>query len=155
MAEVFDLVDRDPSTRLVLDVRFNGGGNEAILAPFIDAIKARQSLNTKGRLFVIIGRGTYSSALQNAITLRQETNAILVGEPTGGKPNHYGEVRRFRLPNVGLQIQYSTRYWLNYPGSDPLNLEPDMTTGVTLDDLLAGRDPALESALGLLSDRKG
>jgi hypothetical protein len=145
--EVFGLVDRNPGTRLVLDVRFNGGGNEAILAPFIDAIKARPSLNTTGNLFVIIGRGTYSSALQNAISLSLETNAILVGEPTGGKPNHYGEVRNFRLPNVGLRVQYSTRYWLNYPEGDPLTLEPDITAVVTSDDLLAGRDPALETAL--------
>ena len=145
--EVFELVDSDPETRLVLDVRFNGGGNEAILFPFIEAIKARPSLNTTGRLFVIIGRGTYSSALQNAISLSLETNAILVGEPTGGKPNHYGEVRSFRLPNVGLRVQYSTRYWLNYPGDDPLTLEPDITAVVTIADLLAGRDPALETAL--------
>ena len=85
--------------------------------------------------------------MQNAITLSQDTNAVLVGEPTGGKPNHYGEVRRFRLPNVGLLVQYSTRYWLNYPGSDPLTLEPDVRAAVTVEDLLAGRDPALEIAL--------
>ena len=145
--EVFNLADRNLETRLVLDVRFNGGGNEAVLTPFIEAIKARPSLNTKGKLFVIIGRGTYSSALQNAITLSLDTNAILVGEPTGGKPNHYGEVRSFHLPNVGLRVQYSTRYWLNYPDGDPLTLEPDVTAIVTIDDLLAGRDPAFETAL--------
>jgi len=87
--------------------------------------------------------------LQNAITLHQDTNAILIGEPTGGKPNHYGEVRYFNLPNVGLLVQYSTRYWLNYPGSDPLTLEPDITAVATIDDLLAGRDPALETVLSL------
>jgi hypothetical protein len=145
--EVFNLIDRNPGTRLVLDVRFNGGGNESVLNPFIEAVKEHPSVNTTGKLFVIIGRGTYSSALQNAITLSLETNAILVGEPTGGKPNHYGEVRNFTLPNVGLRIQYSTRYWLNYPGGDPLSLDPDMAAAVTAADLLAGRDPALETAL--------
>jgi len=145
--EVFNLIDRNPGIRLVLDVRFNSGGNEAVLAPFIQAVKDHPSVNTTGKLFVIIGRGTYSSALQNAITLSLETEAILVGEPTGGKPNHYGEVRNFKLPNIGLRIQYSTRYWLNYPGSDPLSLEPDMAAAVTVADLLAGRDPALETAL--------
>jgi len=145
--EVFDLIDRNSGTRLVLDVRFNGGGNEAVLAPFIEAVKERPSVNTTGKLFVIIGKGTFSSALQNAITLSLETNAILVGEPTGGKPNHYGEVRNFKLPNVGLRIQYSTRYWLNYPISDPLTLEPDLPATLTIDDLLNGRDPALEKIL--------
>lgn len=147
MEDVFDVIDQHEGARLVLDVRFNGGGNESILNPFIEAIQARPSLNTKGSLFVIIGRGTYSSALQNAITLSQDTNAILVGEPTGGKPNHYGEVREFRLPNVRLLVQYSTHYWLNYPEGDPLTLEPDLLATVTVADLLAGRDPALNTAL--------
>jgi len=145
--EVFSLVDGHPGSRLVLDLRFNGGGNEAVLNPFIKAIKARPAINDKGHLFVIIGRGTYSSALQNAITLHQETNTILIGEPTGGKPNHYGEVRYFNLPNVGLRVQYSTRYWLNYPGSDPITLEPDVLAVPTTSDLLAGRDPAIEAVL--------
>ena len=147
MEEVFGLIDQHEGARPVLDLRFNGGGNEAVLSPFIKAIQARPSLNTSDRLFVIIGRGTYSSALQNAITLSQETNAVLIGEPTGGKPNHYGEVRWFRLPNTGLLVQYSTRYWLNDPKSDPLTLEPDLSAPVTFADLLAGRDPALEAAL--------
>jgi C-terminal processing protease CtpA/Prc len=145
--EVFSLIDQHEGARLVLDLRFNGGGNEAVLTPFIKAIQARPSLNTSDRLFVIIGRGTYSSALQNAITLGNETNAVLVGEPTGGKPNHYGEVRRFKLPNVGLLVQYSTRYWLNDPKSDPPTLKPDLPAQVTFADLLAGGDPALEAAL--------
>lgn len=145
--EVFDVIDSNPETRLVLDLRFNGGGNETVLTPFIDAIKARPSIQTTGKLFVIIGRGTYSSALQNAITLSQDTNAILVGEATGGKPNHYGEVRKFRLPNIGLLVQYSTRYWLNYPDGDPLSLEPDIQALLTFHDLLTGRDPALDAAL--------
>lgn len=145
--EVFGEVDRNPAAHLVLDLRFNGGGNESVLDPFIDAIKARPAIRTTGRLFVIIGRGTYSSALQNAITLSQDTNATLVGEATGGKPNHYGEVRKFRLPNIGLLVQYSTRYWLNYPGGDPLTLEPDIQAVLTIPDLLAGRDPALEAVL--------
>ncbi len=145
--EVFDVLDRDPEARLVLDVRFNGGGNETVLDPFIDALEARPSLQTKGRLFVIIGRGTYSSALQNAITLSQDMNATLVGEATGGKPNHYGEVRRFHLPNIGLLVQYSTRYWLNYPGGDPLTLEPDIPAVLTVHDLQTGRDPSLDAAL--------
>jgi hypothetical protein len=145
--EVFDLVDRSQDTRLVLDLRFNGGGNEAVLTPFIQAIEERPGFNEPGKLFVIIGRGTYSSALQNAITLSREYSATLIGEPTGGKPNHYGEVRNFDLPNVGLRVWYSTRYWLNYPEGDPLTLEPNVSAVVTVADLLAGRDPALEAAV--------
>ena len=36
---------------------------------------------------------------------------------------------------------------LSYPEGDPLTLEPDVSAPVTVADLLAGRDPALEAAL--------
>jgi len=39
--EVFSLVDGHPNSRLVLDLRFNGGGNESVLSPFTKAIKTR------------------------------------------------------------------------------------------------------------------
>jgi hypothetical protein len=146
--EVFALLDQDPEARLVLDVRYNGGGYESVIEPLLKALEKRPAFNEPGKLFVIIGRGTFSSALQNAITLSREYHAALVGEPTGGKPNHYGETRNFDLPKVGLRISYSTRYWLNYPDGDPLTLEPDLRVDLTLADLLEGRDPALEAALG-------
>ncbi|GAB4552233.1 MAG: S41 family peptidase [Anaerolineae bacterium] len=145
--EVFAIVDRENVERFILDVRYNGGGNQAVLNPMIEALKAHPTLNVDGRLFVFIGRGTFSSALQNAITLDKDTAAVLVGEPTGGKPNHYGEVRSFSLPNSGLHVQYATRYWRNYPDGDPLSLEPEIAAPPTIESVLSGRDPAFEAAL--------
>jgi hypothetical protein len=146
--DVFEALDRDPEARLVLDVRYNGGGAEGVIKPLLKALEARPAFNEPGRVSVIIGRRTFSSALQNAITLSREYHATLVGEPTGGKPNHYGETRQFDLPNASLRVSYSTRYWLNYPEGDPLTLEPDLRADLTAADLLLGRDPALEAALG-------
>ncbi|WP_262493747.1 S41 family peptidase [Niastella koreensis] len=65
--------------------------------------------NSKGKLIVLIGKLTFSSAIMNAIELKRGTNAILVGEPTSGSVNHYGEVRAFRLPHTKIIIGYSTR----------------------------------------------
>jgi hypothetical protein len=52
----------------------------------------------------------FTSGLLNAIDLRQKTNATFVGEATGGKPNHFGEVGNFRLPNSRLQVNYAKRF---------------------------------------------
>lgn len=145
--EVFAIVSRENVERFILDVRYNGGGNQAVLNPMIEALKAHPTLNVDGKLFVFIGRGTFSSALQNAITLDTETAAILVGEPTGGKPNHYGEVRSFNLPNSGLRVQYATRFWRNYPDGDPLSLEPEIAAPPTIESVLSGRDPAFEAVM--------
>lgn len=145
--EMFAVVDNQPVQRLILDLRHNGGGNEGVLSPFIDAILARPALNAADKFFVFIGRETFSSAMQNAITLNNRTNATLVGEPTGGKPNHYGEVRQFRLPNSGLRVQYSTRYWVTVRDSDPPSVAPEIEAAPNIADMLAGRDPALVAAL--------
>jgi hypothetical protein len=55
--------------RLVVDLRLNGGGNSAILDPWITEIKS-SPLNKKGHLFVIVGRATFSSAIMNAVRLK-------------------------------------------------------------------------------------
>ena len=43
--------------------------------------------------------------------LEQNTNAVFVGEPTGGSPNGYGDSRKLTLPSSGLTVRVSTLYW--------------------------------------------
>jgi hypothetical protein len=129
-------------SRLVIDLRNNGGGDSTILQAFINGVAATPDINRPDRLFVIIGRQTFSSALLNAISLRQQTNGTFVGEPTGGKPNAYGEVQSFNLPNSQLTVQYSTKFFQTVPG-DPLSLFPDNLIQLSSADYLAGRDPVM------------
>jgi hypothetical protein len=83
----------------------------------------------------------------NAINFRQlGTNPILMGEPTGGKPNSYGEIKSFPLPNSGLNVWYSTKFFQMAPG-DPPSLSPDILIELTGMDYFAGRDPVLEAVL--------
>ena len=77
----------------------------------------------------------------------KERGAVLVGEPTGGRPNHYGEVRAFTLPNSGLQVSYSTRYFRMMADADPPALAPDIATPSTLANQFTGFDAALHAAL--------
>lgn len=70
-----------------------------------------EKINKKENLKVIIGRETFSSALLNAYTFKNSTNAKIIGEPSGGKPNCYGEILRLTLPNSKFLITYSTRFY--------------------------------------------
>ena len=72
--------------RLVIDMRHNGGGNYATYAPFLEMIRANQFINRPGKLFTIIGRGTFSDA-SNFTDIERATSTLLVGEATGGSPN--------------------------------------------------------------------
>ncbi|HKE22124.1 MAG TPA: hypothetical protein VKB88_07015 [Bryobacteraceae bacterium] len=129
--------------RLVVDMRYNGGGNSAILDPWIAEIAASR-FNARGKLFVIIGRNTFSSAILNALRFRNTTKATLVGEPTAGKPNHFGEVRNFDLPNSHITVSYSTKYFRDSK-EDTDSLMPDVLAELTFRDYLAGADPALNA----------
>lgn len=142
--ELFALIDKNKPMRIVLDLRDNSGGNSAILGPFIERIK-QCYLNNKGKLFVLIGNQTFSSALMNAVELKRGTFATLIGEPTSGSVNHYGEVRGFRLPHSKIIIGYSTRYWENWKGHDG-PLMPDVAIKYSVKNYANGVDEALEYA---------
>ena len=130
--------------RFVLDLRHNGGGNSRIFLPLHLYLSTHPTLNAEGRLYVILGRHTFSSALLNALEMRT-TKATFVGEPTGGRPNHYGEVRTFRLPNSGLNVTYSTKFFTMVVDGDPDALEPDIHAEPTYDQWASGHDPVLEA----------
>ncbi|MCG3161240.1 MAG: hypothetical protein JMDDDDMK_02391 [Acidobacteria bacterium] len=139
-------MDENSVERMVIDLRLNGGGNSAIFDPFIAALSKRQDVNQSGKLFVLIGRGTFSSAYLNALRLKRDTKAILIGEPTGQRPNAYGEVKTMTLPHSKLLVQYSTKYFKTMDG-DPPTLTPDILVERSSWDYASGRDPVLERAL--------
>jgi hypothetical protein len=145
-AELWNTVKKDPVEKMVIDLRNNGGGDSSILDAFIGQLAAAKEINRKGRLFVIIGRRTFSSAILNAVDLKKRTEAVFYGEPTGGKPNHYGEVEILTLPYLKLGVSYSTKYFRFVEGDDP-SLVPDVLVELTLDDYLALRDPVLDAIL--------
>jgi hypothetical protein len=143
---VFSELDRDPSLRLVVDVRHNGGGNSGVDDALFRGLDARRARFTRGQLFGLITGETFSSAMWTADDLRRR-GAVLVGTPTGGKPNSYGNVGNFFLRNSGLQAFYSTTFFRLVEGADPASVVPDLPVAPTIRDYREGRDPLLQAAL--------
>lgn len=79
----------------------------------------------------------------NALDLKAKTKAKLIGEATGGKPNHYGEVKIFELNKLDIKVQYSTKYFKRVDG-DPASLEPDVFIPINAEDIIQLKDPCLE-----------
>ncbi len=136
------LVDAGAS-RLVVDLRHNSGGNSEVTRPLIQMIRDRPALNRKNALFVVIGRGTFSSGMAAAHELRTQTEATIVGEPIGERPNTFGEMRQFTLPNSGLVVTYSTKFFRLVDG-EPDAFQPDSTIPPTPQSIAQGVDPVLE-----------
>lgn len=144
--EALALIDAGKVDKLVIDLRGNSGGSSHIFRPLLQGLKTRDIGKDRSRLFGVIDRSTYSSAMMNAWELQIQTSATLLGEPTGEKPNSYGEIKHFKLPNSGLEIQYSTKFFQMVKG-DPVAIMPDVRIEPTFADFVAGRDPVLEYIL--------
>jgi C-terminal processing protease CtpA/Prc len=141
--ELFAMLDRKPPERLVIDLRQNGGGDFFVgRKNLIEPLKRRPSLNQKGRLFVVIGRRTFSAAMANAIDFRKETNAILVGEPIGERPNSYSENDEMTLPNSRIVVSYSTRYY-QFLDQDVPAVMPDVRIDPAWPEWAAGQDSVM------------
>lgn len=134
--------------RVLVDVRSNGGGDNTTFGPLIAALKT-PAIDREGVLFGLIGRGTFSAAGNFVAALERDTRAILVGEPTGGGPNQFGDAQTVPLANhPDVLVRISTRYHQFGPSGDPrLAIEPRVAVPLTSQDYFAGRDPVLEAAL--------
>jgi len=110
-------LDEHHPKRLLIDLRDNGGGDYNVGRQFIDLIVKRPWLNRKGVLYVLAGRRTFSAAMTNAVDFLKDTNATLVGETIGAKPNGWQESRSDYLPNSGLEVSVSIRYYSFLPGA--------------------------------------
>ena len=134
---LFDLVDESKATRLVIDLRQNGGGDFFKgRRSLVERIKRRPAINAKGHLYVLIGRKTFAAALANAVDFRKDTQAILVGEPIGERPNSYSENDEMTLPNSKLVVSYSTRYY-RFVDEDVPAVLPDVRIDPTWPDFKA------------------
>jgi hypothetical protein len=141
--ELLSYIDSHPVKRLVIDLRANGGGNFIRGRRFIAELKKRPALAQPGAVFALTGRRTGSAAVVNAMDLRRDLQAILVGEPTGEKPNTYGDLKLVTLPNSGLALGYSSNYYKFQDKEEPAVM-PDKFIEPTWADYKLGRDAALE-----------
>lgn len=143
--------DELDAQRIIIDLRFNGGGDETVIWPLWKALAGSERFKDKGAIIGLISRQTFSSAMSNSHQLRDDCGAVLIGEPTGGKPNHFGELSSFTLPNSGVTISHSTKWFQKVEG-DPDAVHPDVLIPWTSADLFTGHDATLGAALSYTPD---
>jgi hypothetical protein len=133
--------------RLVVDLRYNGGGNNDLARGVVAAIAAQPSINVRGRLFVVTGRETYSAAMNFTSMFEERTNALFVGEPPGGAPLHYGDNTGFTLPNSRLPFRISLLRWdVGVRPTDVRDvMEPDLPVAPSFAQAREGKDGALDA----------
>jgi tetratricopeptide (TPR) repeat protein len=155
LRRMMTFIEANKVENLVIDVRFNPGGNGARNVALLRELIRNDSVNRKGHLFVITGRSTFSAAVLLLSDLEWRTEALFVGEPPASRPNVVGESNRLTLPCSGLRVGCSSLYHQASPLSSDRRpwIAPDIVAELTSADEAANRDPALKAVLDEIARR--
>lgn len=143
----FAFIETHPTQRLIIDMRNNNGGNGEWATPLVRHLLKNSMINQRGKLFVIIGRKTFSAAGIAIGQLEKNTNAIFAGEPAGTSPNFIGEEFEFELPYSRLWANVSEREHKTYSVDYRAWIAPVLYAEPSFRDLVAGRDAVWEMIL--------
>jgi hypothetical protein len=150
-------IERSPPRRIVVDLRFNTGGDYSKADAFFRGLATTPQAQREGNLIVVLGRATFSAAIHPAARLKQESRARFVGEGPGDRMRFWAEGGNVLLPNSRINMHYADKAHL-YAAEDqdaptalvharlqapPLRL--DRRTPLSFRDYLAGRDPATQA----------
>ncbi len=166
--EEADSVRRAAGRRnVVLDLRFNGGGNLQLARDVLVALPSR--LPAGGRIIVLTSPFTFSAAISSTGYLKQAggDRVTIVGEEVGDRLEFWAEGQPVGLPSGSLALPARQRH--DYANgcraySDchqpvvqhPIavsTLAPDVSAPWTLETYAAGRDPGMEAVAKLLAPR--
>ncbi len=152
---------------LVLDLRFDGGGDLNTTRAFCQALPSL--VPPEGRIFALTSGRTFSAGISSLGYLKQAGGArvTIVGEPTGDHLEFWAEGGLVELPASRAQLLYATErhnYTTGCPEPDchapirdhPIRvttLEPDVLVPFAYADYRAGRDSALEAVARVLGRR--
>jgi hypothetical protein len=146
--ELESALDTLAVNRLILDLRYNGGGDINTARPLRSFFSDNEFFHEPGNLIVLTGRNTFSAAVVFSLWLEQDVDPVFMGEPTGGKPLMFENARPITLPNSRLVGQISARARQDVDVSDTRQaIEPQLPIPPKSTDFFNGRDPVLEAAL--------
>jgi len=144
---LFALIKQQHPGKVVIDMRLNSGGDYNLgLKYLVHPLRKLPDINRKGHLFVLIDPNTFSAAMSNSAHFRYQTNAILVGQQIGEKPNSYQEAREMKLPNSHWTVRYSVKFYRFVETGENV-IRPDQEIIPSWEDYRSGRDPVLQWVL--------
>jgi hypothetical protein len=141
-----------PPPAVVVDLRFNTGGNGNLTTKLVDALK---KVSPATPFYVITGRATFSAGIVAAAQLRELRRVKIVGEPIGDGLDFWAEGGNIILPYSGLYVHFANGAHSLSPKPCPTrdycddlsvtSLTPDIPAQLTWAAYRALRDPAMEA----------
>jgi hypothetical protein len=142
-------IDQVRPRRLIIDIRYNFGGDGSTVSSAVGAFMARKTNPPWRELYLLTGRRTFSAGVMLLDAFVDFTEATLVGEPAGAHLNHFGDPTERRFPLTGLRLNVSTLRHQLGKSNDVGELVPvDVPAVFSFSDYVSGRDPAVDPILG-------
>jgi len=141
---------------LILDLRHNSGGDGSIVPPMIATMVFFEAHRPEGKMFVLIGRNTFSAAHNLLLSISLLTDVIIVGEPSGSRPNALSEAGWFNLPYSKLTGIVSSQFHQSgEPEDHRIWIAPHVPVSLSSDEYFSGKDPAMDAIFELISNTSG
>ncbi|MGV3616254.1 MAG: tetratricopeptide repeat protein [Fimbriimonas sp.] len=137
----------NPTKNVIVDVRHNNGGDTSTYPELLRTLIGHTT-KEDNRLYVIIGRGSYSATANFITDLERLANPIFVGEPSSATGNQHGDESSTIFPYSGAAAWLtSVRWQLSHPWDRRRSIVPDIPVQLTAKAYFAGGDPAVETIL--------
>lgn len=143
-------LDDDNIKNLIIDARLNNGGEATLLNELYRTLIHFETTRPNSKIYVLIGRDTFSAAQTFVSTLNYLTSAIYVGEPSGSKPNRVGDEAQFTLPFSGVSGSIASGYNQAANKDSRIWIAPDIPVELSSDDYFNNRDPGLQAVLEII-----
>lgn len=160
-SKVLAAIAADHPKDLVLDLRFDTGGDLQSTLPFMRALPSR----VPGRVYVLISRYTFSAGIVSAAAVKKAGGArtVIVGEAPGDRLRFWSEGDTACLPESGFCLRYTDGLFDLAKGcageagcyGDEFDvnvgsLAPEIAAPLMASDYLAGTDRAMDAVLARL-----
>jgi hypothetical protein len=146
-ARVLREIDAQQPRRLIVDLRYNVGGDGSNVPPLIRSFIERERERPWRELYLLTGRKTFSAGIMMAQAFMDHVDPSIVGEPMGAALNSYGDPSEIRYDRTHLRLNISTVHHLS-DGFDLREYSPvDVPAPFSFSDWSAGRDPAVDAIL--------
>lgn len=135
-------IKKKNTDKVIIDVRYGGGGNGFKLKSFTDLLKNSKAINKEGGLFVLTSKATRGTLLELTSILSLNTKAIIIGKPTAEGPNTVGDTKYIKMPNSELNISITNVFWPTSWDSDKRKtLEPNISINYSFTQHKKNEDP--------------
>ena len=160
--DVCDKLDSNKFSNIIIDLRYNSGGDSSYIFNIFSKMMAYQGANPKTKIKVLVSDSTYSAAGDCALLFVKNFHNVEVIGTDSGFPvlTSAGNVNMFYTKDTYFQISYCMMvfrehyenvdsYLFNYMNFDfdRNTMTPDFHADQSFADYMIGNDPAMNYAL--------